>query len=189
MDYKAYLTRNFETLNSYATCNAMQATAMNERSSRAHALFILTLRSEKPAKSGGGGGSYGGDCKGSNVVKSSLFLADLGGSEQVKKSKVNEIFDDLGQGAVAEEEVDDEGDSAEDGTLLPSRRRRRRRRHRNHYVMSDRLREAVYINQGLLALKECIRALNEGADYVPYQNSKLTMLLSSALGGSECSST
>ena len=35
----------------------------------------------------------------------------------------------------------------------------------------------------MLALKKCIGALNEGADYVPYQDSKLTMLLSAAIGG------
>jgi hypothetical protein len=43
------------------------ATAMNERSSRAHSLFIMTLEQKA------------GDKK----VTSQLFLADLGGSEQV----------------------------------------------------------------------------------------------------------
>ena len=36
---------------------------------------------------------------------------------------------------------------------------------------------------GLLALKKCIESLNNNAPYVPYQDSKLTMLLSSGLGG------
>lgn len=35
---------------------------------------------------------------------------------------------------------------------------------------------------GLLALKKCIEALNNGSAYVPYQDSKLTMLLSAGLG-------
>ena len=56
---------------------------MNERSSRAHTLFILTLKqttcfertSNEP-----------GPIK--NTVLSQLFLADLGGSEQVKRSLV-----------------------------------------------------------------------------------------------------
>ena len=45
------------------------------------------------------------------------------------------------------------------------------------------MKEAVNINLGLLALKKCIKALNEKSCYVPYQDSKLTMLLSSGLGG------
>lgn len=45
------------------------------------------------------------------------------------------------------------------------------------------MREAVNINLGLLALKKCIDALNSNASYVPYQDSKLTMLLSEGLGG------
>ena len=50
------------------------ATAMNDRSSRAHALFILTLRQT---------------CDSTGVTrKSNLFLADLGGSEKVSKSGV-----------------------------------------------------------------------------------------------------
>ena len=64
--------------------------------------------------------------------------------------------------------------------------------------MGERMREAVYINLGLLALKKCIEALNKNNkakatssrprdEYVPYQDSKLTMLLSAGLGG--CSKT
>ena len=49
--------------------------------------------------------------------------------------------------------------------------------------MGDRLREAVYINLGLLALKKCAVALRRGDEYIPFQDSKLTMLLSTALGG------
>ena len=52
------------------------ATAMNERSSRAHSLFILSLK--QTALDTG------------VVVNSKLFFLDLGGSEQVKKSKVND---------------------------------------------------------------------------------------------------
>lgn len=46
----------------------------------------------------------------------------------------------------------------------------------------ERLTEAVQINQGLLALKQCIDALNE-ARHVPYYASTLTSLLKGALGG------
>jgi cytochrome c oxidase subunit IV len=37
------------------------------------------------------------------------------------------------------------------------------------FVLGARMREAVYINLGLLALKKCIEALNNKCDYVPYQ--------------------
>uniref|UniRef100_A0A7S2WFN9 Kinesin motor domain-containing protein n=1 Tax=Rhizochromulina marina TaxID=1034831 RepID=A0A7S2WFN9_9STRA len=111
------------------------STAMNERSSRAHTLFILTAEC--------GGASTG------QVVTSQLFLADLGGSERLKRSEVH--------GAVM---TDHQG-----------------------LVLGDRMREAIYINLGLLALKKCIDALNRGCRHIPYQDSKLTMLLSPALGG------
>ena len=44
------------------------------------------------------------------------------------------------------------------------------------FVLGERMREAVYINLGLLALKKCIEALNSGSTYVPFQDSKLTMV-------------
>jgi len=57
-------------------CKRRAATAMNERSTRAHNIFILSLKQT---------------CLDTGVSRSSkLFLADLGGSEQVKKSQVNE---------------------------------------------------------------------------------------------------
>lgn len=108
------------------------ATAMNESSSRAHTLFIMSLDVE------------GND----RTATSQLFLVDLGGSEQVKRSKVHH------------------GEMTSHGLVL-----------------GERMREAVYINLGLLALKNCIDALNNRSAFVPYNNSKLTMLLSPALGG------
>lgn len=47
----------------------------------------------------------------------------------------------------------------------------------------ERMHEAIGINKGLLALKQCIRALNNNLKHVPYHDSKLTELLSSGLGG------
>jgi len=112
------------------------ATAMNERSSRAHALLLLSLR-QLHAPSG-------------VEVWSSLCLADLGGSEKVLKSEVASMTQQAG----------------------------------GYHEADVRLREAVNINLGLLALKSCIKALNDGGGaYVPYQNSRLTMMLSAALGG------
>ena len=118
------------------------ATAMNDRSSRAHALVILTLKTVNSR---------------TKVSKQSrLFLADLGGSERVEKSKID--------GGVSR--VNKETSEFSAG-----------------FHLGERMREAVYINLGLLALKRCIEALNESCVYVPFQDSKLTMLLSTGLGG------
>jgi hypothetical protein len=45
------------------------------------------------------------------------------------------------------------------------------------------MREAVYINLGLLSLKSCAEALSRRSQHIPYANSKLTMMLDSGLGG------
>mmetsp|Transcript_12698 Transcript_12698/g.17497 ORF Transcript_12698/g.17497 Transcript_12698/m.17497 type:complete len:616 (-) Transcript_12698:187-2034(-) len=124
------------------------ATAMNERSSRAHTLFILTLRQK---------------CVESGVSATSrLFLADLGGSEQVKKSLP------LGRSLRF-------GETEENGSLPTA----------SGSSDKDRLREAVNINLGLLALKNCVEALNSRRPraHIPYSDDKLTMMLSSGLGG------
>lgn len=113
------------------------ATAMNERSTRAHSVLILSLNQR--------------DATGTKKLESKFFFADLGGSEQIKKSKVSGRNQDVAEGV--------------------------------GYVMGTRMREAVFINTGLLALKQCIKDLNEGKAYVSYQNHKLTKLLSSGLGG------
>lgn len=117
------------------------ATAMNDRSTRAHSLFILTLKQSKPNTS--------------VTLQSRLFLADLGGSEQVKKSQV-----DAGETRIGLNDQFSLG-----------------------FQMATNMREAVYINLGLLALKRCIEALNNRSHHVPFQDSKLTMLLSEGIGG------
>lgn len=48
---------------------------MNERSSRAHSILILSLK-QRNLRTG-------------VEIESKMFLADLGGSEQIKKSKVS----------------------------------------------------------------------------------------------------
>ena len=44
------------------------------------------------------------------------------------------------------------------------------------FELVERMRETVHINLGLLALKKCVEALNNRAPYVPYMDSKLTMV-------------
>jgi len=96
-------------------------------------------------------------------VESILTLVDLGGSERLDKSKANEMIRAPGQ-------VD----------------------WQEYYRCRERVTETNNINQGLLALKRCVLALNkrqrcaqEGRmlPRVPFSDSKLTMLLEPALNG------
>ena len=139
-------------------------TAMNERSSRAHTVFILSLTQKVKAQSETAGT---GDEK---QITSKLMLVDLGGSEKLSKSRVHENVKSA-------------------GTV----------KWETYYEQRKHLTEALYINTGLFALKACIEALHEKQEqermhqenpsfkkkhiYVPYQDSKLTMILSSSLGG------
>jgi len=135
------------------------ATAMNERSTRAHTVLVLSLR------------------KGSDpAVKSRFYFADLGGSEQVSKSKA-----DAGTRAPV--------------TVVGGVEQSRISWH-EYYQNRQRIQETQHINKGLFALKRVIEALHRRSSltalgvpqrslpYVPYQDSKLTMLLQEALGGS-----
>jgi hypothetical protein len=115
------------------------ATAMNQRSSRAHCLLMLSLSQVRAASDT------------AQDVESFLVMADLGGSEQVLKSDVASL-------------------SVQAGGFLQA---------------DVRLKEAVNINLGLLALKTCIRHLVDKSGYVPYQNSRLTMMMSAVLA-SDC---
>eukprot|EP00958_Prasinococcus_capsulatus_P030136 scaffold7946_cov403-Prasinococcus_capsulatus_cf.AAC.8 len=153
------------------------ATAMNDRSSRAHTLLFLTLATSYVVPEQG---SAGDRC----VERvSRLCLADLGGSEKLSKSKAHEGA--LGAGKVPWTE---------------------------YYASRSRLNEATAINSGLFALKRCMESLNRisagdsgvsehllhpmhehladirhltspAQVHIPFQDSKLTLLLSSALGG------
>ena len=93
---------------------------------------------------------------------SRLFLVDLGGCEQLKKSEIK--IDSQG---VASEGIQQ---NMERSAELQS-------------MQNDRVKEAVNINLGLLALKQCVEKLNRNSKYIPYADSKLTMLLSPGLGG------
>lgn len=153
------------------------ATAMNDRSTRAHSIFILTLKqrmhhsvadvSSSKARAGVEVvGETDEDAHRITTITSKLFLADLGGSEQVKKSKVNgggsKKYPARGESDVAnnEEELkqEEEEEGGAGGAVFST-----------GFEMAERMREAVYINLGLLALKKCIEALNAKSSYVPFQ--------------------
>ena len=122
------------------------ATAMNARSSRAHAIVIFNLRQSKSA--------------GGPLVQSRLMVADLGGSENLNQSKAADGI--KGAGTVKWKE---------------------------YYKERGQVREAININVGLFSLKTVIEKLNarasnpEADTHVPYSASKLTQILSAALGG------
>merc|ERR1719428_2492378 len=129
---------------------------MNERSTRAHTLFILTLTT--------------------GAKRSRFYFADLGGSEQITKSKAD---------------ADTKAPVTVVGGVEQSRIS-----WREYYDHRQRIQETMNINKGLFALKRVIEALHSRSrlsrqgvpphllPYVPYQDSKLTMILQEALGGS-----
>lgn len=49
--------------------------------------------------------------------------------------------------------------------------------------VAARMQEAVFINMGLLALNKCVRALVNDDPHIPFNDSKLTMMLRAALQG------
>ena len=125
------------------------ATKMNERSSRAHTVLAITL----VRRADGDGGE---------ATRATLFVADLGGSEQLKRSKAD--------GAVVK--AAGRKDGSEGGADWAE-----------YYKQRERLMEAQRINLGLFALKRVVEALRRGATHVPFSDSKLTQLLRPGLGG------
>lgn len=158
------------------------ATAMNDRSTRAHGLFILHLKQR--------------DVHSDVTISSKLFLADLGGSEQVKKSQVEPgkskrfpLNHRVNASAATGTSPHDDGMNLSPDPLATTTSSLTGTEGEDQSVVTfstgfelgERMRETVYINLGLLALKKCIEALNNHQPYVPYQDSKLTMLLSAGL--------
>ena len=122
------------------------ATAMNQRSSRAHTLVFLTLSTSAPTwgtgkqlppiRSSCGNvltfcTDVGNENRRTSHRVSRICLADLGGSEKLSKSKANEGT--LGAGKVPWAE---------------------------YYASRVRLKEATAINGGLFVLKRCMECLN-----------------------------
>ena len=166
------------------------ATAMNETSSRSHAVF--TLRLERVAKA-----ASGQRC----VRTSQLHLVDLAGSErQTRASRVVERSRDLGFGAtsLAAERtppqsplklgrpISDAVPPSDSSTAGGSLTAIGGSEATEAPTAASRalLQEACSINRSLSALSGVIYALNAGRSHVPYRDSKLTMLLRDSLGGS-----
>eukprot|EP00929_Paragymnodinium_shiwhaense_P114000 TRINITY_DN82303_c0_g1_i1.p1 TRINITY_DN82303_c0_g1~~TRINITY_DN82303_c0_g1_i1.p1 ORF type:complete len:776 (-),score=211.93 TRINITY_DN82303_c0_g1_i1:245-2572(-) len=135
------------------------STQMNERSTRAHTLVIMRLQQKAPGSE--------------KIVSSVLSLVDLGGSERVSKSGAHESIRCAGGIMVGNEEQS-------------------RVSWQEYYRGRERITETNNINTGLLALKRCVQALHdrqaarsEGKPLprVPFNDSKLTMLLQPALSG------
>ncbi|XP_053786058.1 kinesin-like protein KIFC2 isoform X7 [Desmodus rotundus] len=156
---------NLETLNQMLSLGrsnrATAATAMNQHSSRSHALVTLTLRAASPTRGSGTAGTspagallcegphHTGDWSslyvGSLASAGTLHLVDLAGSERAWKA-----------GAACRARGDPED--------------------------AQRLREARTINRSLLALGGVMAALRARRPHVPFRDSQLTRLLQPALG-------
>lgn len=146
------------------------ATAMNERSTRAHTILVLSLAVH------GRGLATSPDGEVGSPHTSRFIFADLGGAEQLTKSQAD---------------ADTKAPVTVIGGVEQSRLT-----WDEFYRHRQRLQETLNINKGLFSLKRVIEALHarsrlarEGAPksqlpYVPYQDSKLTMLLQEVLGGS-----
>jgi len=122
------------------------ATAMNERSTRAHSVLVVHLTTR--------------------CMTSRLFLADLGGSERIRRSKADDNVKALVTVVGGEEES--------------------RVKFAEYYAHRERIQESMYINQGLFTLKNVIKALLKREQQIdmriPYWDNKLTMLLAPGLG-------
>lgn len=147
------------------------ATAMNERSTRAHTVFVLALTVQRRPVFDRALGDY----IALPPRTSRFYFADLGGSEQLSKSKVDA--------------------DTKAPVIVVGGEEQSRISWQEFYQHRRRIQETLNINKGLFSLKRVIEALHrrsrmaaEGVPphalpYVPYQDSKLTMLLQEALGG------
>ena len=132
----ASLGEALDLLRAGDSCKRKAATAMNERSSRAHTLFILTLEQTREVATDYHGRPDDYHNFPTPVVKklrSRLFLADLGGSERLKNTRTHDGFK-----AKAIQIGDDETSRVSWD---------------QYYASRGRLTESVYINQGLYALQ------------------------------------
>jgi len=139
------------------TClRATGATGMNQRSSRSHAIFTITLEQRS---------------------------VSVSTDDRQQRSRKNS--DDTEANESDEDDLDDL-DDLDDGYLcakmhlvdLAGSERVKRTK-----TEGQRLQEGIKINKGLLALGNVINALSENKQHVPYRDSKLTRMLQDSLGG------
>mmetsp|Transcript_35521 Transcript_35521/g.81347 ORF Transcript_35521/g.81347 Transcript_35521/m.81347 type:complete len:762 (+) Transcript_35521:60-2345(+) len=135
------------------------ATAMNERSTRAHTLLIFRLRQQASSQE--------------QVKESLLFLVDLGGSEKVSKSKANELVCAPGAINVGDAEIS----RVTWREYYAGRERITETNHINKGLLT--LKRCV---QALNERQLCAASGKE-LPRVPFHDSKLTLLLQPALSG------
>ncbi|KAL1925819.1 uncharacterized protein VTP21DRAFT_702 [Calcarisporiella thermophila] len=148
------------------------ATDMNEKSSRSHAIFSVSLRQEK-----GVGGSLNGKI-GSPATSRVASPTPLRAGRQRKSS------------ILSRSSTSDEAPAGEI-TVISSKFHfvdlAGSERLKQTSATGDRIKEGISINSGLLALGNVISALGDPTrkmTHVPYRDSKLTRLLQDSLGGS-----
>ncbi|KAI9304000.1 hypothetical protein BJ944DRAFT_182465 [Cunninghamella echinulata] len=136
---------------------ATGATDMNEKSSRSHAIFSVTLQQEKPISSSSVSVTRSESPSSMNMKRSSLKNLKQDDTEYIITSSKFHFVD-----------------------LAGSERLKRTA------AQGDRRKEGININAGLLALGNVISALGDTSkrgSHVPYRDSKLTRLLQDSLGG------
>ena len=155
----------FSMINVAAANRITKSQLINENSSRSHAILQLSLETEDFENSNDGAENTSHNCDNGSqmktkkrvVRKSVLTIVDLAGSERVRKS----------------------------GSLTKGRQLKS-----GSYSNAEQLKEAQAINKSITALGICIQTMADASErgvkpaHVPYRDSKLTRLLSEALGGS-----
>ena len=109
-------------------------------------------------------------CETAGVSRTSkLFLVDLGGEESNVKSGSSKHFERLKQERMADNAIID-GNSERNIDELREIPDEDENLYSTGFVQSDRMKEAVYINLGLMALKNCVNALVAGRrrNYISY---------------------
>ncbi|KAI8376166.1 P-loop containing nucleoside triphosphate hydrolase protein [Radiomyces spectabilis] len=164
-----YWTGVKELLVSRTQNRATSATDMNEKSSRSHAIFSVTLRQERWLPAGG-----------SSMSRSASPVPP----RQPKPRPLS---------AVNFRPPSNEAQGAEDGEWIITTSKFHfvdlagSERLKRTAAEGDRRKEGININGGLLALGNVISALGDPSKrstHVPYRDSKLTRLLQDSLGGS-----
>ena len=149
------------------TClRATAATGMNQRSSRSHAIFTISV--EQRSLAGEAERSDQGGSRSSSRKNS---------EESEQRNDSDESDDDI---EAADVDVDDDAYLCAKMHLVDLAGSERLKRTKTE---GQRLQEGIKINKGLLALGNVINALSENKQHVPYRDSKLTRMLQDSLGG------